>query len=198
MAGYAATWFYGDSGVLTTTATEATSGVDYHYASNATWIGDSTATTTITAWIGNTIPYVPPPYQQLPEVSREQQAAIDALFEAQRQASYRHYEQQHAAQVSAGARAKKLLLMMLTKTQRAEFTEQGHFFVTGQSGRRYRVQRGRHGNIYELDASGKEVATLCAAPLDVPDEDAMLAQKLQIEHDEAAFLRVANRRELAA
>lgn len=110
----------------------------------------------------------------------------------------RQCAQRMTEEVASQERAKRLLLMMLTAAQRADYERHGFFVVVGQSGKRYRVRRGRHGNVYELNARETPIASYCASPLGVPDEDAMLAQKLQLENDEAEFLRVANRTAIAA
>ena len=40
----------------------------------------------------------------------------------------------------------------------------------------------------------REVRSYCIAPNDhtIPDDDALLAQKLALDHDETEFLRIAN------
>lgn len=94
---------------------------------------------------------------------------------------------------TAKLRARKLLVEHLDAVQRASYEKDGHFVVEVQ-GVRYRIDQGTHGNVKELDAAGKPLASYCIQPAGVPDEDAMLAQKLQLEADVAAFKRVANRR----
>ena len=44
----------------------------------------------------------------------------------------------------------------------------------------------------EVNAAGKEIFSLCIQPDNVPDGDAMLAQKLHIEYNEEGFRKIAN------
>jgi hypothetical protein len=80
---------------------------------------------------------------------------------------------------------------------REEVVARGCFHLHTASGRRYRIERRTHGNVVLYDERGREVRRLCAQPHGVPVDDAVLAQKFQLEADEAAFLRVANATEIA-
>lgn len=96
----------------------------------------------------------------------------------------------------AAARARRLLVENISDAQRAQFEAHGYFDVSvGQ--RTYRIHQGTHGNVRRVEG-GVETVSLCAQPAGVPVCDAMLAQKLLIETDEAAFLRIANARTLVA
>lgn len=98
--------------------------------------------------------------------------------------------------------AAELLREHLSDDQREEFDKHGRFTVgivggDGQS-RRYQICRGLSGNVKELAADGRAIASFCIHP-DVaafPFHDNMLAQKLMLETDEKAFRRIANRTEL--
>jgi hypothetical protein len=94
----------------------------------------------------------------------------------------------------ASRRAERLLGGFLTDAQRRQWREHGHFEVVAPSGTRYRVKRGSHRNVFELDAQGRERIGHCiyVAGEQVPEADTCLAQKLYLEHDEATFRRVAN------
>jgi hypothetical protein len=48
-------------------------------------------------------------------------------------------------------------------------------------------------NVEQLDERGHRAATLCFLPENVPVSDVMLAQKIMLENDEPAALRVAIR-----
>lgn len=99
-----------------------------------------------------------------------------------------------AKRVAAEKRAAVLLESVLSPQECKRLADSGYFVVRGRSGCRYRIRRGRAGNIDVVDKEGFITARLCAHPvLCVPDSDTMLAQKLMLEHDEAAFLKVANR-----
>jgi hypothetical protein len=173
---------------LTFTDSTSTTGTWTTWVSTAT--NTATSTTTWTVWCdmtggtaGNTagtnyVPiYVPPPPPETPEQQRERQAR-------------RAREQEEAQQ--AQARAEELLRDFLTAEQIADLTKSNYFEMISGSGRRYRVYRGRQGNVYLMEQS-KATRKYCIHPdLAVPDPDTMLAQKLLLETDEAAFLRIAN------
>lgn len=89
-------------------------------------------------------------------------------------------------------RAERLLREALTELQIRTLEIDGHFEIVGSLGHRYRIRRGSVRNVDQLDEAGTVVRSLCAAPLDVPVADAMLAQKLLIESDELAFAFLAN------
>lgn len=93
----------------------------------------------------------------------------------------------------ANTRAEKLLVEMLSPQQAEELRASGHFHVRLLNGRRYRISRGQHGNVVEVDGAGRGLRSLCVQPVGhLPDADAMLAQKLWLETDEATLLRTAN------
>jgi hypothetical protein len=92
----------------------------------------------------------------------------------------------------ADERAKTLLFSQLTEEQRKSFVENGWFLVLSKrSGRQYRVNVSHLvANVTRLD----DGARLCAhCDPSLPRSDHLLAQKLMLEYDEEAFLRVANR-----
>ncbi len=89
------------------------------------------------------------------------------------------------------ARAAALLAGSLNETQRQDLEQHQWFEVVGSLGNRYRIHKGASRNIVQLGPDGTVVRALCAAPRDVPEADAMLAQKLLIEADELAFAFIA-------
>lgn len=100
----------------------------------------------------------------------------------------------------ATKKAENLLLSALCEEQRKDLKKWGYFklYVKAKDGgqRVYRIRRGQIRNIdlvEEIDGVLRPVKTLCAHPeIQVPDADAMLAQKLMLETDEEAFLKIAN------
>lgn len=93
------------------------------------------------------------------------------------------------------SRGVKLLKEWLSKEQLAQYEQHKYFDVTGcHSGKRYRICHGRATNIYELDYAGRPRVGWCFIPKDrlVPG-DVMLAQKIALETDESAALRVAKK-----
>lgn len=123
-----------------------------------------------------------------------EQATYDAEVEARRRRYEEECQKATDARLKAQARARALLMTSLTPAQR-ESLEKFRFFDIEISGKTYRIHQGTHGNVRQVE-NGREVVTFCAQPEGVPTEDAMLAQKLMLETDEAAFLRVANARRL--
>jgi hypothetical protein len=104
--------------------------------------------------------------------------------------------ERRATEEAAVARARALLFSALTRDQQRSLEER-QFFEMNVNGKTYRIHQGTHGNV-RLVQGGEETRLFCAQPPNVPVEDAMLAQKLMLETDEQAFLRVANERILTA
>lgn len=118
---------------------------------------------------------------------------------AQRDAVWRREAaERQAERDKVREKAWKLLLSMLDKQQKDQL-ERDRFFdvVARNSRRRYRIHHGTHGNVRLLNDVGKEVTRYCAQPNNVPAEDAMLAQKLMLEHEEDQYLKVANATRIA-
>lgn len=95
----------------------------------------------------------------------------------------------------ARERAEKLLRKNLSPAQRAQLKKNDWFEVRGSdTGKTYRIKRGRQMNIRELDGEGREVCTWCFLPEgQCPAGDVMLAQKIALENFETGALRIANR-----
>jgi len=128
-------------------------------------------------------------------IATPEEAARD---EARLAAYQAEVEAKNKAAIEADARAEKLLIEHLTQAQRECLRANGHFFVE-VSGRRYRIDRaGKSGNVRLVDEAGKIKKKYCIhdrwidADSVLPVSDNLLAQKLLLETDEAAFLRIAN------
>lgn len=100
--------------------------------------------------------------------------------------------QAEAGRIAARDRAKALLLSLLTEAQRLQYLAENFFDVRAKSGRRYRIHKGTHGNVFAMNEAGERLTRYCGQPNGIPDEDAMLAQKLMIEIHEEDYLRAAN------
>lgn len=144
-------------------------------------------TNTETAWSNwNTINIV---QHKRVEPTAEERAAAVARDVAARE---RHQAALELAK-QAEARAEQLLVENLSLKQRVEYLEHKHFTVHGR-GARFRIRKGRNGNIDVVNAEGILTHRLCGHPgIMVPDFDTMLAQKLALETDEDAFIKVANK-----
>lgn len=104
--------------------------------------------------------------------------------------------EQAAERLEARRRARTLLLDGLSPEQRTEY-EQFNAFTVRCGPRTYRISQGKSHNV-ALVEDGRVTRTFCAYPTEnVPDEDAMLAQKIALETDEAGFLVVANHNQVA-
>lgn len=174
------TWGYWlDSAATSTSATTWslwTTGTSTAYtaSSDMVWTSWTTSASTV---------YAPP----RPAVTPEQQARWGAERATLREAAARR----EAERAAARDKARALLLSMLSVRQREQLERERFFEIVGQSGKHYRIRQGTHGNVRLLDG-GREVGSYCGQPVGVPDEDAMLAQKLQLEYDEARFVAASN------
>ena len=113
----------------------------------------------------------------------------------------RKRKQLEAAREVAQERAKVLLEECLSPAQKRAYRRWGTIPVVAASGKRYRIEKGSMGNVVEIK-DRKVVARFCCHPTMqggvVPYHDAMLAQKLMLEVDEEAFLKLANKTTLRA
>ncbi len=98
--------------------------------------------------------------------------------------------------IAARGRARQLLVACLTPQQREDLDKKKCFYLECHSAdgskNRYRIDEGTHGNVKLLDDKNRVVGQYCVQPNGVPTEDAMLAQKLWLETNEAEFKRKAN------
>ncbi len=94
----------------------------------------------------------------------------------------------------AERRGVELLRSWLTPEQALQWDTRGNFDVIGSNtGRRYRLTRGKVMNIHELDARGDTIAQWCFAPEGrLAAGDILLAQKIALENMEQQVLALAN------
>lgn len=147
--------------------------------------------------------WTPTVHRAPPMASPEEIAARDAERELRRQRRLRQDSRRRRLREAAEHRAQALLQSMLSPEQRAELEEKKHFHLTvydrDGSYRTYRIERGYAGNVKLLDAAGRPIRRYCIhADSRLPYEDQMLAQKLLLESDEKAFLKIANMTRLRA
>lgn len=92
--------------------------------------------------------------------------------------------------VRAHARARALLHRHLTREQRFELKRTRGFRMKDRAGRLYHVTEGTSTNIY-IEHEGTKYA-LCVIPTEkLPLPDVLLAQKIMLETDPEAFIRLA-------
>ena len=101
----------------------------------------------------------------------------------------------HLEQIRSRATCHLLRHEWLTPEQCVQYKRLGYFEVRGSHSRkRYRIRSARQLNVDLLDEHGRTAARLCFLPEKyVPVRDIMLAQKIMLENDEPAALRVAIR-----
>lgn len=105
-------------------------------------------------------------------------------------------KEREAKLVVVRQRAERLFYSGLTEAQRQTWDLNGYADVLSARGRRYRIKNGRSGNVFLLDAAGREVRKYCAYANDpggyLPDGDHWYTQMLTLKYDETTFLRAAN------
>lgn len=133
--------------------------------------------------------YIPPVDVRTPE-----QVAAEDAARAERTARWNEQARiDTIAREKAEKRAEELLLTLLTEEQKRQFKAESAFIVHGRSGLRYRIRRGRSGNVDVIERDGRLRHRLCAHPIEnVPNCDTMAAQKLMLEFDDLDFSRRAN------
>ncbi len=178
----------------TTTSTASTWGCWVDGTTSVTSVTNCTVASSTAAWTTWTGEY------QGDELTAEESAAWEQRRvefreqETVRQQQAREAHEQRIRNAKAGEeRATKLLRDALDKKQRNRFDNHGHFFVRGPSGRLYRVDPGRVGNVRVMDGDKIDHSLCCHVRENVPNHDNMLAQKVMLEHFETEFLSMANR-----
>lgn len=97
-------------------------------------------------------------------------------------------------EAAAKAKAEQLLLEHLDENQKEEYRNVRAFKVVSADGQRvYKIREGWAGNVDLVSPEGKVLKRYCIHPdIACPVQDNMLAQKLLLETDEQAFIRIAN------
>jgi hypothetical protein len=135
-----------------------------------------------------------PAYVQPPETEAERIRREERVVQAQAEQKERELKK-----AVAKTRARNTLHSILSKKQREEFERDGAFLLTVNE-RLYRIRPGCR--VERLDLETKKVKSFfCIHPAhttDVPHEDWAISQKLLLEADEPAFLKLANETRAAA
>lgn len=88
----------------------------------------------------------------------------------------------------AEKRADDLLRLCLSPQQIEDFEKKNCFYieVAGRGGKkeRYRIDKGSHGNVKQVDEKGSIIRQFCIQPSGVPNGDVLLTQKLWLEASE--------------
>jgi hypothetical protein len=129
--------------------------------------------------------------QKVERVAREEVRRAE-LAEMARLNAIRMAEAQKKM-MEADARAEVLLLENLEAVERDRYLRAGYFYVFSASGKKYKIKKGTHGNVFLMDPiTDREQVRYCVQPNGVPVADANLGQALYIRHAEEEFLRKAN------
>lgn len=184
---------------LGNSAVSANSWAQWSYSCSTTSVTNPSASWQLynNAWVANTWSSVIIKKPQAPAVlsqATHRRMQAEALAEQERTNLLRREER--AKEEAARTRARALLMQSLTRDQQRSLEERSYFDLN-VGGKHYRIRQGTHGNV-RLVQGDRETVSYCAQPDNVPAEDAMLAQKLMLETDEPAFLRVANARQMHA
>lgn len=193
------TWVASTSNTASTTSYSSSSGQVW-----SIWCDSATATTSSssngeTVWLswndGQAVRVQGYRYNPVLETEEQKQARLAweerARLEWEERARL-EAEERRRKEAEAKEKAERLLISQLNAVQLQQLKDMDAFMVELQT-KRYKVRRGQ--KVIELDKEGKQVAQYCIHPSDynIPAADVMLSQKLLLEHDEAAFLRIANR-----
>lgn len=174
-------------------------------ASTNDWTLTATNAVTTAAWtvwndryerINDAIQYV----GQVQRYSRRQLSEEELLVELEREKRLRQEAEERARQAcQAKQRAEDLLRSCLSPQQLEDLNKKNCFYIEIDAAdgkkERYRIDRGAHNNVKQIDARGSIMRHFCIQPPGVPDGDAMLAQKLFLESSEEArthFWETAN------
>jgi hypothetical protein len=86
-----------------------------------------------------------------------------------------------------------LLREWLSPAQLSQYEKDKAFETVGsKTGKRYRIKQGHQQNVFELDETGQPIRGLCFVPQGfLASGDVMLAQKIALETDEEAAMKVA-------
>jgi hypothetical protein len=143
---------------------------------------------------------------------REDPVAAAERRQREAEALFQRVEAERRAKDEAVGKAQETLLSLLTPEQRKEYQARKHFHIRGSKGTLYRIMHGSSGNVRQVLSEadeGRGLHAFCAHPQmsvdrttaelagisagQLPHEDAMIAQMLQLMVDEDQFLAVANR-----
>jgi hypothetical protein len=116
--------------------------------------------------------------------------------EEQRTERERAWAESEAKRMAVAARAEELLLSVLTDKQKESYKKEKLFDVEIAD----KVYRLRDRQRAQLLKNGKPIVEYCIHPSyehGLPAEDVLIAQKLLLETDETAFLRIANHTRIA-
>jgi len=139
---------------------------------------------------------LPPSSDELVSIMRDAQQRMEHnLFRAMQQPEWiGPFPFGDVGNEAAQKKGLALLKEWLSPAQREQYEKHKHFEVIGgATGKRYRIKHGRQQNIEELDKNGNPKCGWCFLPEGgLVAGDVMLAQKIALETNEKAALKIAN------
>lgn len=127
---------------------------------------------------------------EIQRYSRRKLSETELLTALEQEKKAREEAEKRVAKAQAAEkRAEDLLRLCLTPQQIEDLETKKCFYVeitSSKSGKkeRYRIDRGSHGNVKQIDAKGSIIRSFCIQPSGVPAGDVLLTQKLWLEASE--------------
>lgn len=127
--------------------------------------------------------------QEIQRYSRRKLSEEELLAALEQEKKAREEAEKRAVEARAAEkRAEDLLRLCLSPQQIEDLEKKKCFYVEidGKSGKkeRYRIDRGSHGNVKQIDDKGSIIRSFCIQPSGVPVGDVLLTQKLWLEASE--------------
>jgi hypothetical protein len=126
---------------------------------------------------------------EIQRYSRRKLSEAELLAALEQEKKAREEADKRAAEARAAEkRAEDLLRLCLTPKQIEDLETKKCFYVeiisSGGKKERYRIDRGSHGNVKQIDEKGSIIRSFCIQPSGVPVGDVLLTQKLWLEASE--------------
>ncbi|HYX20471.1 MAG TPA: hypothetical protein VFA98_06455 [Thermoanaerobaculia bacterium] len=126
---------------------------------------------------------------EIQRYSRRKLSEKELLEALEQEKKAREAAEKRAAEAKAAEkRAEDLLRLCLTPQQIEDLDKKRCFYVEvegkGEKKERYRIDRGSHGNVKQIDDRGSIIRQFCIQPSGVPNGDVLLTQKLWLEASE--------------
>ena len=127
--------------------------------------------------------------QTLQRYTRRQMSEAELKAALEQEKRWRQEAEARARKAEeAKRRAEDLLRVCLSAKQREDLDNKNCFYIVvdGKNGKkeRYRIDRGSHGNVKQVDDRGSIIRSFCIQPAGVPEGDVLLTQKLWLEASE--------------
>jgi hypothetical protein len=127
--------------------------------------------------------------QTLQKYTRRKMTDVELKAALEQEKKWREEAEARAKKAEdAKKRADDLLRTFLSAEQREDLDKKNCFYIVvdGKDGKkeRYRIDKGSHGNVKQVDDRGSIIRSFCIQPDGVPNGDVLLTQKLWLEASE--------------